>query len=246
MLTPAGLAGRGVPMPPSKWPLLLLPLLLVAGAIAHTPPYPQVDLPDPGPCPPDPVPQLVVILEDDSRSTLVTDPDERRYPETRQAVAWMKKTSCNPRDVVVVGHFGARHEFVDPVPLASLDPEGRALQGPDPTVGMSHTFLKAPALEAAGLARRYAGHEALFVLVSDGWLERERRALRALRSFPGAIHVIALGEEPAWTSAWPPRPRLSVQVLGEETEFGEVARSLATIWTRSTRPVPAETPSPSP
>ncbi|MFN2588570.1 MAG: hypothetical protein ABR613_10710 [Actinomycetota bacterium] len=148
--------------------------------------------------------------------------------------------------MITVGHFADRFRMTPAVRLRDFDPESPTLQGPDPAVGAG-TSLAGPVAEASDLAAKYPAHELLFVLVSDGILDDETAALDGLRALPGEIHLIALGAEPQWTASWPRKPPLTVQVLQGDTDLGEVARGIAEVWVRATRPPrPAGSPTASP
>ena len=199
-------------------------------------PYPVVSLPDPGPCPQQARPELLVLVQDDSGSTTQSDSGARRYPEGVQLIDWIARHRCHEDDSVGVVHFARTFSAAGPFDVRTgLGDLRAALAGPDPSVGADATVL-GPAVErAAQMARERPGHRPTLVIASDGQLNDVDAGRAAVRAFPGPVYVVALGGP--LPTYWSSVSLAGVEQLGQGGAVGDVADRLAAIWmaTRSRR-----------
>lgn len=219
---------------PWRLGLVLLLVSLLAWRVAESFAYPTVPLPDPGPCPRRSQPQLLIKVLDDSGSMDSSDPQSRRFPELDQSVNWMARHRCHPDDRISTIHFASQFARAGPWRLSEdLDPVHDSLSGPDASIAGGGTVLAPAVVEATALATAYPEHRSTLVLASDGVVDDEEEAFQALADFGGAVHVVVLGGK--LPSSWQAAPITAVHKLSPATQFGEVARALADVWTAATR-----------
>lgn len=199
---------------------LVLPLL--ARSQWHSP-YPQVPL-VPLACDDVAAPLAIDIIDDRSSSTYANDPRHRREPELRQVVEWMDNADCHAADAVSVQNFD---EVLPPVSRVALNDEAalevvqQAL--PDRTSESSSTLTPSARRAVAWASDQPEAHNMLLV-ATDGELSDFEEAFAALESYPGSVHVLALGGDlpPEWEHA----PNHNVVALRDRARFGDIARAI--------------------
>lgn len=150
---------------------------------------------------PSPVPTLLIAISDDSASVTSAggnDPLSNRYSEMRQAFAAVARAGVG-RELGAVVHFDVGHGAdVDPVRLTrrGLARLSKGLRRP----ASGGTSELGPSLiRATQLARAHSGFEMTLVVFSDFQLfdADPAQVLGDLARFPGTVHVVMLGSDPA-------------------------------------------------
>jgi hypothetical protein len=150
---------------------------------------------------PSPVPTLLIAISDDSASVASAggnDPLAGRYREMREAFAAVARAGVG-RELGAVVHFDVGHGVdVDPVRLTrrGLARLAKGLRVPS---GGGTSELSPSLTRATQLAHAHSGFEVTLVVFSDFQLfdADPAQVLTNLTTFPGAVHVVMLGSDPA-------------------------------------------------